>query len=231
MNNLLLIILSLLIFACSNNDSDKGHDSELSHSKEAIQADDHVHQHNDGHDDLEDKEHDDDHGEEQSDKHDDDHHDNHDTKNDDNHDDDHGAKSGDKHDDGDKDGDEHDHGHGGGKSIGERKAIKSVDETLGFKLSSEAMKTLEIQLIKIEKKEFTIDKAILVTSKSLKGIYRFRDDYFKFLPVILLKETNGKYLVSVEDIIPGDQIVTNGVGLLRVADIYSTDESEYGHGH
>ena len=51
------------------------------------------------------------------------------------------------------------------------------------------------------------------------------------MQVKLLKEVNGKYLVKVKGVDFGDQIVTNGVGLLRVTDVYSTDKSEYGHSH
>ena len=41
--------------------------------------------------------------------------------------------------------DDHDD-HGGGKAIGKGKAIESVDEKKGFKLSKEAIKTLELKL-------------------------------------------------------------------------------------
>ena len=41
----------------------------------------------------------------------------------------------------------------------------------------------------------------------------------------------GKYLVKVKGVGFGDQVVTDGVGLLQVTDVYSTDKSEYGHGH
>lgn len=131
--------------------------------------------------------------------------------------------------------DEHDeyegHEHGGGKSIGEGKAIELVDENKGFKLSKDAVKTLEIKLESINSGEFEIEKTVLVTSKGLKGIYRYRNGYFKFISVESIKEIKGKYLIKLKDFKFGDQIVTNGIGLLRVADVYSTDKSEYGHSH
>lgn len=124
-----------------------------------------------------------------------------------------------------------DNGHGGGKAIGKGKAIEDVDEKRGFKLSKESIKTLKLKLQTVDSDEFEISKETLVTSKSLKGIYRFKGGYFKFLPLKLIKEVNGKYLVKVKGVDFGDQIVTNGVGLLRVTDVYSTDKSEYGHSH
>ena len=51
------------------------------------------------------------------------------------------------------------------------------------------------------------------------------------MPVTSIKKVQGKYFVKVKGVVVGDQIVTGGVGLLRVTDVYSTDESEYGHGH
>ncbi len=131
--------------------------------------------------------------------------------------------------------DDHDdhggHDHGGGKAIGKGKAIEIVDEIKGFKLSKEAIKSLKLKLKTVDGDEFEIEKSTLVTSKNVKGLYRFRGGFFKFLPVKLVKETNGKYLVKVKGVDFGDQIVTNGVGLLRVTDVYSTDKSEYGHSH
>lgn len=157
----------------------------------------------------------------------------------------HSENDGHKHDNEDGDEEEHghdhddkashkedDHGHGGGgKAVGEGKAIVEISEEKGFKLSKEAIKTLELKLLNVNSNEFLIEKTTLVTSKKLKGVYRFRGGFFKLLSVELKKEVDGKYLVKVKGVDFGDQIVINGVGLLRVADVYSTDTSEYGHGH
>jgi hypothetical protein len=137
------------------------------------------------------------------------------------------------HDDHSEDHDNHEghDGHGGGKAIGKGKAIEAVDKVKGFKLSREAIKTLKLKLQTVDGDEFTIQKTTLVASKGSKGLYRFREGFFKFLPVKIIKEVSNKYLVKVKGVDFGDQIVTNGVGLLRVSDVYSTDKSEYGHSH
>ncbi len=141
-------------------------------------------------------------------------------------------KDHDKHDDHKESEGHSDHdAHGGGKAIGKGKAVEEVDEVKGFKLSKEAIKTLELKLLTVDGDEFLIDKATLVTSNNTKGIYRFRAGFFKLLPVDLKKEEAGKYLVKVKGVDFGDQIVINGMGLLRVADVYSTDSSEYSHAH
>jgi len=123
------------------------------------------------------------------------------------------------------------HNHGGGKAIGKGKAIVDVDEKKGFKLSKEAIKTLKLKLNTVDGSSFKIEKNTLVASKNKKGVYRFRAGYFKFMQAKIVKELPSGYMVEVKGVDFGDQIVVNGVGLLRVTDVYSTDKSEYGHSH
>ena len=122
-------------------------------------------------------------------------------------------------------------GHTEGKAIGHGKAIEEVNKEKGFRLSKEAIKTLEIKLLMISQKNIQIDKKTLVTSKKIKGVYRLRDGYFKLLPIDLKEEINGKYLISLQEIKSGDQVVIEGAGLLRVADIYTKDKAQYSHSH
>ena len=138
------------------------------------------------------------------------------------------SKQEEKHDDHD---DHKGHDHGASKAIGKGKAIEVVDEKKGFKLSKEAIKTLKLRLQNVDGDEFEISKTTLVSSKSIKGVYRFRAGFFKLLNAKILKETKSGYKVKVAGVEFGDQIVINGVGLLRVTDVYSTDKSEYGHSH
>ncbi len=139
------------------------------------------------------------------------------------HDDDKGHDDHSKHDD-------HE-GHGGGKAIGKGKAIEEVDEKKGFRLSKEAIKTLKLKLNTVDGSSFKISKKTLVASKNTKGVYRFRAGFFKLLPAKITKELSDGYVVEVKGVDFGDQIVIDGVGLLRVTDVYSTDKSEYGHSH
>lgn len=135
------------------------------------------------------------------------------------------------HDDHSKHSDHEGHDHGASKAIGKGKAIEVVDEKKGFKLSKEAIKTLKLRLQNVDGDEFEINKATLVSSKSIKGVYRFRAGFFKLLKAKILIKTKSGYKVKVAGVEFGDQIVINGVGLLRVTDVYSTDKSEYGHSH
>ena len=127
--------------------------------------------------------------------------------------------------------DNEEHHHEGNPAIGEGKAIVKSDERLGFQLSMEAIQSLKLHLKNVNEHNIKIDKNTLVIAKDKKGVYRYRDHYFKLVPVSIIKQIDDHYLVEINEIQFGDQIVVNGVGLLRVADIFSTDTSEYGHSH
>ena len=130
-------------------------------------------------------------------------------------------------------GDHGDDEHRSSKKVGKGKAIEQIDEEKGFKLSKEAIKTmgLNFKILSKGQSEFEIKKATLVTSREFKGVYRYRLGFFKLLEVQILKGTRSGYKVKVKEIKHDDQVVVSSVGLLRVADLYSTDESEYEHAH
>jgi hypothetical protein len=125
------------------------------------------------------------------------------------------------------------HAHGGSKAIGKGKAIKKVDEKQGFQLSSQAIKNLKLKLKSVDGSTIVVPSEVVVKSKNKIGIYRFKDGFFKFLNAKVI--SNDKKTKKVKLHVPalgfGDQIVINGVALLRVSDVYSTDKSEYGHAH
>lgn len=209
MNSYLLIIFTCLLstqfLMADESDSHKGHDHKQKKHEE--------HKNDKNHDHKKDKHDDHDHGKEDHSEDEKDHK-GHDDFNEEGAHDDHSGH------------DEH-----SSKAVGKGKAIEVVDEKNGFKLSPEAIKTLKLKLQNVDGDEFLIEKSTLVVSEELKGLYRFRGGFFKFHPVELKKEVNGKYLVKVPGVEFGDQIVINGTGLLRVADVYSTDTAEYGHSH
>lgn len=151
----------------------------------------------------------------------------------------HGEEKADEHDHGEEKTDEHDHGgekddehdHGGGEKVGPDKAITEVNEEKGFKLSKEAFNSLDVKLQEVGINEISIRKSSLVTSKNKTGVYRYRDGYFKFIPVIIKRRDDSAYLIESRDLHPKDQIVRENVGLIAITDVYSTDTAEYGHGH
>ncbi|MFG1503962.1 hypothetical protein [Halobacteriovorax sp. ZH5_bin.2] len=120
----------------------------------------------------------------------------------------------------DHDGHDHHHGHGAEKT-GEGMAITKVDKEHGFQLSKEAQKRLAIKTTLYKKSLKGIpDSAYVVVGKE-RALYRKRAGFFKLIDE---HELTGAF-------VKGDEIVVSGIGLLRVSDIFSTDESEYGHAH
>ena len=122
-------------------------------------------------------------------------------------------------------------GHGSSKAIGKGKAIEEVDETKGFRLSEEAKETIGVKLREPSESPLVIPKDALVVSLDKRGIYRYRNGFFKMLPVKIEGEDKKTFTVAVNGLKGGDKIAVGGVGLLRVTDIYSTDTAEYGHSH
>lgn len=128
--------------------------------------------------------------------------------------------------------DEHaDHDGEDGKAVGAGKAITEIDDKKGFKLSPEAMRTLDVGFQIVSGSEFTIATESLVSFKKVNGVYRYRNGYFKLVDVTILKTIKDGYQVKAPLVENGDQILNKAVGLVRIADVYSTDTSEYGHGH
>lgn len=112
--------------------------------------------------------------------------------------------------------DEHEHNN----KMGEGKALVAVDKHKGFKLSPESLQTLGIQTVPINVTSPDIPKKSLVTIKNQKGIYILRSGFFRFVE-----------LSSNMNLKSGDQVVVQGMGLIAITDVYTTDESEYGHSH
>lgn len=106
-----------------------------------------------------------------------------------------------------------------------------MNKEKGFQLSPQAFKTLGLELQNIDKSKISISKSALVTFKNENGVYVLRDGFFKMLKVSLVLENEDSFEVELFGFKPKDKLVTKGVKLLRVTDIYSTDKSEYGHSH
>lgn len=137
----------------------------------------------------------------------------------------------DDHDDHDEHGDHDDHDEGGGKAIGEGKAIISNDEKLGIKLAADSLKTLGVRSRPIGAKELMIPRSALIQIKGESFVYRLRSDFFKLLKVNVTKTQNDQLSVSLAEFQSGDQVVVNGADLIRISDVYANDSAHYGHSH
>lgn len=98
--------------------------------------------------------------------------------------------------------------------VGPGNAVTAADEHDGIKLSDKAKKVIGLNTEIFGGGD--VMKSALVFHQDHVSVYRFKDDWFKLIPVAELKV--------------GDQVVVSGTALLRVAelDAFST---ESGHSH
>lgn len=133
---------------------------------------------------------------------------------------------------------EHDHDHEEKKSqVGENKGILIADKDQGFKLSPEAEKNFEIKKIKItHSSQVEITKDMIVTAGVEENIYRFRDGFYKRIDFAIIKRIQNKaasekIIIRSKDLKDGDEIVTAGLGFLRVTEIAAYGGAPEGHSH
>lgn len=117
------------------------------------------------------------------------------------------------------------------KNVGPEKGITSFDEDAGFKMSAEALKTFSVEKIKISGDgPWTVPASALLITGEVKSVYRVRDDTFKRIEVTVLTRSKTEVVVRAGEISSGDNIVTKGVGDIRVAEVDVTS-GESGHSH
>lgn len=133
---------------------------------------------------------------------------------------------------------EHDHEHEEkNPQVGENKGILIADKDQGFKLSPEAERNFEIKRIKIaHSSQVEITKDMIVTAGVEENIYRFRDGFYKRIDFAIIKRIQNKaasekIIIRSKDLKDGDEIVTAGLGFLRVTEIAAYGGAPEGHSH
>ena len=101
----------------------------------------------------------------------------------------------------------------------------------GFKLAPEAVKTFELKTESIKAKIIEIVRPALVEIKNDKYIYRIRDGWIKKVAVKVLKKDSQRATVDISQFKDGDQIITNGVGFVRTAELVAEEGVSHGHSH
>ncbi len=131
-------------------------------------------------------------------------------------------------------GDEHEHGHeeeGSASRAGPNKALLAISEEHGIQLSDKAKQRLGLTYYSLTNSGISsIPSQALVFSRDRVGVYRLRNGWFKFVEVQKKQADASTVSIQSPQLQAGDQIVVQGVGLLRVADLDAFSE-EVGHGH
>ncbi len=141
------------------------------------------------------------------------------------------------HEEGEKD-DEHaghdDHGEKGEEesstTIGPDKGIIEKAEA-GFKLSPEAIKTINIKTQAITGKNLNFPIRALVQIKDEKSVYRMRNGWIKRVPIQVTKKDGNTFTAQTSSLQDGDQIVTDGTGFLRITEIFAEEGASHSHSH
>ena len=219
------IILLLLFFISGNVIAGPGHDDH--EKKKATVKKTHEHDHEDEHSDEEeaDDDHGHDHGKKKKKKGAEDEHE-HDEE------DEHGEKDGHASHSEEGGGGHGGHGdEGSSKAVGEGKAITEVDEKKGFSMSEQALEFIGVEFKNMTSSVLKIPSNALVVNQDEVGFYRLRKGFFKFIPVKDIRRDADSVELDYSAWKFGDRVAISNVDIIRVSDVYSKDNSNYGHAH
>ncbi|MCC7406051.1 MAG: hypothetical protein IT288_16780 [Bdellovibrionales bacterium] len=138
--------------------------------------------------------------------------------------------------------DEHEESHEHGKSdehgeheesaqVGPDKGILEASESDGFKLSPEAEKNFELSRVKVSSESIELPKSAIVTAVAEINVFRYRNGFYKRVDFSEVNRSQDKVRIRSKDIRPGDEIVIQGLGFLRIAEIAAFGGAPEGHSH
>lgn len=147
-------------------------------------------------------------------------------KKDDHKDHDHGAK--DKHSSSGHD----DHGE---EKFGKGKAILEVKkEGKLFKLAAGAIKTLKIESIKLDSdtnNTYEVPASSVVDFQDEIGVYKRKGNWFELVDIKIINMGKYSSRIQSKNLSKGDEIISKGVALLRVAHLEASGQGGKGHVH
>lgn len=117
-------------------------------------------------------------------------------------------------------------------SVGPGNAVTAANPETGFQLSEAALKTLGIRTQALLANN-TFPKQAIVYFKDETGVYRLRDGWYKLIEGDTEPQANRIRFTphKRQDLRAGDQVVIEGVPLLRVTELDAFSSGEAGHGH
>lgn len=107
------------------------------------------------------------------------------------------------------------------KEAEQMKAVSETSSENGFKLLPNALKNIGVVtgLIKTTSGIHTVPKSALIHSLNQLVVYRFREGWFKLIPIKLVSTKLDQISFLCSDIRAGDEVAIKGGALLRVADM------------
>jgi len=117
-------------------------------------------------------------------------------------------------------------------SVGPDKGILAASKEKGISLSEAALKNFDIKTqTLLGPGPWTLPASAKVSALEEVNLYRLRDGHFKRIDFKELKKSTDTISVSSSDLKPGDSIVVNGVGFLRIAELAAFGGAAHGHSH
>ncbi len=117
------------------------------------------------------------------------------------------------------------------KNVGPNKGIVSFDEREGFVLSKEATKNFKIEYATHQSASpWSLPKTALVMTRDDVSVFRSRKGKLLRVDVKVVTRTQTHAQITSKDLSAGDQVVIQGAGFLRVAELDATS-GESGHHH
>lgn len=123
------------------------------------------------------------------------------------------------------------HEHEEGGQVGPDKGIMEASEQKGIKLSPEAEKNFELARVKVAEATITLPKKAIVTAMAEVNVFRYRGGFYKRIDFEFMNRSGDAVTIRSKDLKPGDEIVTRGLGFLRLAEIAAFGGAPEGHSH
>mgnify|MGYP000881521942 CR=1 FL=1 len=116
--------------------------------------------------------------------------------------------------------------------VGPDKGVLVADERTGIKLSPEAIKNFEIKIVPLSGAgPWNVPQTAVVTAEREVTLFRVRDGFFKRIGFKSLSTSKNELRIESKELRAGDQILVQGTGFVRVAEIAAFGGAAEGHAH
>lgn len=120
----------------------------------------------------------------------------------------------------------------GNDNVGPGKGIVEASEENGIKISKEAFGNFGIKTQKLSGAgPWTIPSTARLLSGEEVNIYRIRDQFIKRIDFKAVKIAGNNLTIQTPELRAGDEIVVNGIGFLRIAELVAFGGAPEGHSH
>lgn len=116
--------------------------------------------------------------------------------------------------------------------VGPDKGILAASAEDGFKLSPEALVNFEVKTLKIISKDSVElpENAVVYAGQEI-NIYRVRDGFFKRIDFTKMNQKGKNIIIKSPDLSTNDEVVIEGIGYLRLAELAAFGGAPEGHSH